>query len=121
MTDFLKTVVVFIIIWVVVVMFSMFVFPNATHILLETQSVTFGSVLVDFFICITSALITFLIFSSEETSTHVLIIYALFMLYNCVFDDVPFMYGIFAYIRVVISIVLAKVIASKIRGTLLKK
>ena len=116
MVNLLKTAVIFIIAWSIVMMFCRLVFPNATHILLDTQFVTFGSVMVDFFICITSAAITFLIFSSKDTPAHVLIIYALFLLYGFIFNDVPFKHGIFVYIRVFISILVAKAIASKIRS-----
>ena len=121
MINFLKTAAVLTVAIIIMQLVAKFFFPHAMHILLDTQQVTFASEMVSFFVYITSAVITFLILSSEDTPAHVLIYWALFSFKDCVFNDMPFKYVVFGYIPVIISVVVAKVFASKIRGAVFRQ
>ena len=121
MINFLKTAVVFIVVYIITGVVATLLFPHASHVLLNTNSVTLSSVLVEFFIYIVSVVITFLIFSSEDAFAHVLIIGALFSFEGYLVNNVPFMLVIYGFIRFAISVGLAKVIASKIRSSFLSK
>lgn len=120
MINFLKTAVVYIISVAIVFLLFSWLFPNTVRTVLDPESVTVGSVILNFFTPMTCAFITFLILSSDDTLAHVLIICALFELYGWLSNqagiDASFKDVSFAYVRDVIMTVLAKAIASKIRG-----
>lgn len=52
MVNFLKTAVVFIVVYIITGAVATLLFPHASHVLLNTNSVTLSSVLVEFFISI---------------------------------------------------------------------
>ena len=121
MINFLKTAAVFIVVVIITGAVATLLFPHTSHVLLNTNSVTLSSVPVEFFIYIVSAVITFLIFSSEDAFAHVLIFWAFFSFGGYLVDNVPFILIIYSFICFAISVGLAKVIASKIRSAFLDK
>lgn len=121
MINFLKTAVVFIISTAIVFLLFSWLFPNTIRTVLDLESVPVGAVILNFFTPMICAFITFLILSSDDTLAHVLIICALFELYGGLSNDVSFKDVSFAYVRDVIMIVLAKAIASKIRGAVFRQ